>query len=250
MASCLKARASVRLEGPFLSFPMPSRFQAIFLDAAGTLISVAEPVGETYARIAAAHGINVEAAAVMSGFRSAWKSLPQPQRAGVPADDDERGWWRELVRRCFADATETDLSPPTLDALFADLYSHYAQAAAWTVFPDVVPALEMLGQEHRLFVLSNFDKRLRCILDGHDLSRFFDAMIISSEVGASKPDAHIFKTAADVANASPGACLHIGDDEHFDLLGAQSAGFSARLVKRPEITLETIAHEVLREAVL
>lgn len=250
MVSGLKTDAPVTLESSPPSFPMPSRFQAIFLDAAGTLISVAEPVGETYARIAAAHGINVEAAAVMRGFRAAWKSLPQPQRAGVPADDDERGWWRELVRRCFADATETDLSPQTLDALFDDLYAHYALAAAWTVFPDVVPALKVLAQQHRLFVLSNFDKRLRCILDGHDLTRFFDGMIISSEVGASKPDAHIFKTAAAVANTTPEACLHIGDDEHFDLLGAQSAGFSARLVKRPGITLETIAHEVLREGVL
>lgn len=229
---------------------MSSRYKAIFFDAAGTLIAVAEPVGHTYSRIAATHDIEVEPDAVMRGFRSAWKSLPQPQHGGLPAEDDERGWWRELVRRCFADALQSDLSPQSLDSLFSDLYAHYAKPEAWTVFPDVVPTLTELRKEHRLFVLSNFDKRLRCILDGHDLTRFFEAMIISSEVGASKPDAHIFKAASAIASTPPDGCLHIGDDEHFDLRGAQFAGFSARLVKRPEITLETITREVMGRAVL
>ena len=73
---------------------------------------------------------------------------------------------------------------------------------------------------------------------------FIDDLIISSEVGASKPDAHIFATAARRAGARPEECLHVGDDEHFDRHGAQCAGFSARRVRRPEITLESIALEV------
>ena len=224
---------------------MSSRFKAIFFDAAGTLIGVREAVGETYARHARKHGVEVGPAAAMRGFRSAWKRLPQPQHGGVPAEDDERGWWREVVRLSFAEAAETALPAQVLDALFADLYAYYEKPEAWTVFPDVVPALDLLSREHRLFVLSNFDKRLRRILAGHDLLRFFDDLIISSEVGASKPDAHIFATAAARAHAWPGECLHIGDDERLDLQGAQSAGFTARLVERPEITLESIARDVV-----
>lgn len=229
---------------------MPSRFKAIFFDAAGTLISVREPVGETYARIALQHDIRVEPEAMMRGFRAAWKSLPQPQHDGVPAEDDEREWWHELVRRCIVNALEAPVPDRVLDALFADLYSHYESPEAWAVFADVVPALHALSKGHRLFVLSNFDKRLRRILAGHNLLRFFEALIISSEVGASKPDAHIFATAVQRAGVKPGECLHIGDDEHFDLHGALSSGFDARLVKRPEVTLENIAAEVLGGGVL
>lgn len=229
---------------------MSTNLKAIFFDAAGTLISVREPVGGTYARAAVKHGILVDPGAVMRGFRAAWKSLPQPQRGGVPSEDDERGWWLELVRRCFAHATEANVPDQTLADLFDEIYAHYERPEAWMVFPDVLPTLELLCKDHRLFVLSNFDKRLRRILAGHDLTRFFDDLIISSEIGASKPDSHIFATAAQRADARPEQCLHIGDDEQFDLRGASLAGFAARLLKRPEITLETVAREALIGGVL
>ena len=224
--------------------------KAIFFDAAGTLIAVSESVGVTYARLAAAHGIDIDSEALNTAFRSAWKSLPQPQHHGKPSADDERGWWRELVHRCFAGALGSIVPPAQFEPLFSDLYSYYARPDAWTVFPDVTPALSALNERHRLFVLSNFDKRLRRILDGHGLSRFFESMIISSEIGASKPDALIFSTAASIAGLAPGDCIHIGDDEYFDFAGAEAAGFTAHLVRRPEIGLEKIVREVLSQAVL
>lgn len=224
--------------------------KAVFFDAAGTLISVRESVGETYARLASAHGVAVGADAAGHAFRAAWKSLPQPQHHGKPAADDERGWWRELVRRCFAGAVGTELPSERLDPLFRDLYAHYAKPDAWSVFPDVVPALSALHRKHRLFVLSNFDKRLRRILDGHELSPFFESLIISSEVGASKPDALIFSSAASIAGLEPCDCIHIGDDEQFDLAGARAAGFTAHLVRRPGVGLDHIARDVLAHTVL
>lgn len=224
--------------------------KAIFFDAAGTLISVREPVGMTYARVASAHGIAVGSEAIGRAFRSVWKSLPQPQHGGAPAADDERGWWRELVGRCLAEASGAAVPPERFDPLFAELYSHYARPEAWTVFPDVIPALSALRERYRLFVLSNFDKRLRSILDGHGLAHFFESMIISSEVGASKPDALIFATAANAAKLTPQECIHIGDDETCDLNGARAVGFEAHLVHRPERGLEAIAKEVLARAVL
>ena len=224
--------------------------KAIFFDAAGTLVSVRDPVGLTYATVAGAHGIHVTVDAMARAFRSTWKGLPPPQHGGKPVADDERGWWRELVRRCMAEALGAEMSSHKLDEIFADLYSHYARPDAWTVLPDVVPALTALHKEHRLFVLSNFDRRLRSILAGHDLARFFDSMIISSEVGASKPNALIFKAAARVAGASPHDCLHIGDDEQLDVEGARAAGFAACLVRRPGFGLEAIARQVTARAVL
>lgn len=224
--------------------------KAIFFDAAGTLVQVREPVGVTYARIAASHGIVVGSDEITRAFRSTWKSLPQPQHEGKPAADDDRGWWRELVRRCFAEVIGTELPTAKLDALFANLYSHFARPDAWSVFDDVVPALTQLGRSHRLFVLSNFDQRLRSILDGHDLARHFESIIISSEFGASKPDARIFLAAAALANAAPADCLHIGDDKHFDLAGAHAAGFAARLVRRPDCGLDDISREVMSRTVL
>lgn len=220
-------------------------FQALLFDAAGTLITTAEPVGSHYARSAARHGISVEPQAVTHAFRSAWLASPPPLHPeGHPAPDDDRGWWKNLVAAVFAQALEFPLQPHVLDDLFEDLYSHYATPQSWIVFEDVLPALKALARNHRLFVLSNFDRRLRSILAGHGLSAFFEQILISSEVGASKPHARMFQAAIQAAGCDPQDCLHIGDDEKCDLNGAQASGLSAFLVKRPEHGLDVLVQKV------
>jgi putative hydrolase of the HAD superfamily len=212
----------------------------IFLDAAGTLIQVTEPVAQVYERIAHRHGITVDGEALMWAFRAAWKDCPPPLHDAPPADDD-RSWWLTLVAKTFAQAKGRPLSKEVLLPLFDELYAHYAKPEAWMVFDDVVPVLDHLhAVGHRLYVLSNFDKRLRRILDGHDLSRYFQGMIISSEVGASKPHRRIFETALNTAGVRPEQCLHIGDDAATDVAGAQAMGIRVLHVRRSETTLRDL----------
>jgi putative hydrolase of the HAD superfamily len=135
-----------------------------------------------------------------------------------------------------------------LDGLFDELYLRYAQPQAWSVFDDVVPALEDLSRDHRLLVLSNFDRRLRSILAGHDLLRFFEQVIISSEVGSAKPHPRMFEAAMAVAGCFPQEALHIGDDKKCDLGGAQSNGIHAFHVKRPESGLDVLVKKVRSES--
>lgn len=209
----------------------------IFFDAAGTLIQVKEPVARVYERIASQHGVKVDGDALMWAFRAAWKDCPPPLHDSPPADDD-RSWWLTLVARTFAQAKGRPLSEEVLLPLFDELYAHYARPEAWMVFDEVVPVLDHLhAAGHRLYVLSNFDKRLRSILNGHDLSRYFLGMIISSEVGASKPHRRIFETALNMAGARPEHCLHIGDDASADVAGAVAMGIRVLHVRRPETTL-------------
>ncbi|HSJ03649.1 MAG: HAD-IA family hydrolase [Verrucomicrobium sp.] len=230
----------------------------VFFDAAGTLFHLREPVGVTYARIAAHHEIKVEPDLVEKGFRHAWRSTPPNVHPvdNIP-DDDDAAWWRELVGKTFEHAVTgpqvsptPPLSPPVLDALFQDLYSHFARPEPWVLFDDTRPALEMLKETCplRLFVLSNFDRRLHAILEGLGLAHYFESVILSSEVGASKPHPRIFATALELAGASAQHCLHIGDDPRCDLQGAETAGMQARLIDRPAVTLLTLAQEIKESA--
>lgn len=218
--------------------------KAIFFDAAGTLIQVREPVGRVYAAAARRHGIEADEETMGRAFRSAWKSLPHPQNGGAPAADDERSWWRELVRRCFARAAKAEPPERQLAAAFDELYEHYSAPNAWSVFDDVLPALARLRDRYRLLVLSNFDRRLRAILSGHGLAGFFSSMIISSEVGASKPHRLIFEAARAAAGCSAEECLHAGDDPVCDVLGATAAGFRFFHVRRPEAGIDRLAKEL------
>lgn len=219
--------------------------QALFFDAAGTIIRPAQSVGLTYSLVAARFGIQAEPEAVMKAFCEAWKvTLPPLHPLGKPSQDDDRGWWRGLVGDVFARVLGAPVPEDTLGGLFDDLYHHYEQPQAWTVFDDVVPALSDLVRDHRLLVLSNFDRRLRAILAGHDLMRFFEHVVISSEVGAAKPHARMFRVILEAAACPPGLCLHIGDDRRCDVEGAHSNGIHAFCVDRPENGLEMLVQKV------
>lgn len=220
----------------------------VFFDAAGTLIRLREPVGESYARIAARHGIRVEAQAVETAFRRAWKATPpllHPE--GQPPADDDASWWRALVAHTFATVTGTPLPEETLAPLFAELYAHFAQLGVWELYEDALPALDLLRDTHRLFVLSNFDRRLLSILEDLGITSRFERILASSMIGASKPHPRIFRHALEIAQAPAHECLHIGDDAKCDLEGAQLAGMHSRLVDRPGTTLRSIAQELLNE---
>jgi putative hydrolase of the HAD superfamily len=206
----------------------------IFFDAAGTLITPAESVGSTYARLAGEFGIAVSPEALDAAFRATWKSTAAPfHPAGSPPADDDRSWWRKMAVSTFTRALGSPLEEGVMGLLFDRLYAHYAEPSAWMVYDDVVPTLQALVCDHRLMVLSNFDRRLLSILSGHGLLGYFEAVVLSSEVGASKPHPRIFEVALAKARVPAAACLHVGDDPVCDVNGAQMCGMASFAVKRP-----------------
>ncbi|WP_353568345.1 HAD-IA family hydrolase [Haloferula sargassicola] len=208
--------------------------RALLLDAAGTLIDLAEPVGEVYARILSRHGIELPAAELERRFRRSFATLPPPDFARAPTGDEaERAWWRSLV--------ETALDRPLADDAFAALFDHYAQPEAWTVFPEVAEVLERartLGW--KLAVVSNFDRRLHAILAGHGLAGHFEAIISSADAAARKPEPAIFHHALRQLGVAPEQALHAGDSLPLDVEAAVSCGIRAIHIDRPLTTLRAV----------
>ncbi len=212
----------------------------VFIDAAGTMIHLRDPVGVSYARIAHRHGVGdgTNAGALEAGFRAAWKTFPPPQHPdGQRSHDDDRSWWKQLVDQAFQRALLLPDTPSVSDELFNDLYDHFAQPDPWAVYPETYQALDLMTQQQSLWVLSNFDQRLRSILEGLNLMKYFDGLVLSSEVGASKPDPRFFNAALAATAAEASSCLHIGDDPRLDVDGARAAGIRCFHVDRPHVTL-------------
>ena len=205
--------------------------RAVTLDAGGTLIAVAEPVGVTYARIAARHGLWVSAEAAERGFRDAFAEAPP---LAFPADsparlrDRERSWWRAIVGRAIGPGPAT-----ALDAAFDELFAHYAGAGAWRVYPEVPGTLATLrARGLRLAVVSNFDGRLAPLIDALGVGHMVDAVVHSSSAGSAKPDSGIFRIALARLGVEPAGALHAGDEPLEDVEGARRAGMRALLVDR------------------
>ena len=208
--------------------------QAVLLDAAGTLITTARPVGESYAACAQRFGAALEPAALMAGFRTQFPAMPPMAFPLSPHDsllEQERDWWRTLVRRVVAQAGG---GIDDFEGFFDALFHYFAQAQAWRLYPEVAEVLRTLrGEGYALAVVSNFDSRLLGILEGLGLAPFLDAVVYSTAAGAAKPDERIFASALVRLHVTAAQALHVGDGLAADFHGARAAGLQALLLRRP-----------------
>jgi putative hydrolase of the HAD superfamily len=201
-----------------------NRIRGVLLDAVGTLIRLHEPVGATYARIAAEHGVAIPAWRLDDAFARVLRSAPP-----MPAEDAaaERTWWRAVVRATFRAA---DQMQPFADfeACFAAIFDHYAHAEAWSAAPGAHTALDALREAGRtLCIASNFDRRLPAILAALDLAARVDLVWLPCDAGTAKPDPAFFRGACERLGLAPAACVSVGDDPAQDLDAARAAGLAA-----------------------
>ena len=214
----------------------PARLiRAVFFDAAGTLLALREPVGETYARFAGREGIDAQADALERGFRSAFARAEPLAFPGVSTKKIyalEREWWRRLVIEAFRQAG-VKTSPRAIDRAFSAVFEHFASPAAWRLFADVRPVLRRLrARELHLAVVSNFDTRLVALLEAFGVAPSFDAIVLSSTSGFAKPDPRLFAVAVGAIGGTAAATLHVGDSERLDRRAARLAGLRALRLDR------------------
>lgn len=217
------------------------RIRAITFDAAGTLMHVAEPVGETYARFANDWGAALSPRALEAGFRVVFPDMPPmafADREQAARLRSERAWWRILVERVVERAGGVEAFDPYFDAL----YAHYASGAAWRAYPDARRALHTARERGLcVAVVSNFDSRLPPILRELGFESLIDTVVYSTACGAAKPDARIFHHALQDLAANAEAALHVGDNLDADYRGASAAGMAAvHLDRRGEAAAEAI----------
>lgn len=199
--------------------------EAITFDAAGTLIHLAEPVGVSYSRVAERHGIFSKPEELDKAFRKIWMQTPLPFDDAAPRDPNERVWWNRIVRSVFLESGATLPGEDTFSEFFDDLYEHFESPGTWLADPAAEDVLSKAGKKYRLAVLSNFDARLRRILRDLELLDQFEAIVLSCETGASKPDPKMFERVAGEMGLPAQSILHVGDDPRCDGEGSVQAGF-------------------------
>ena len=204
--------------------------RAVLFDAAGTLLLTAEPVGETYARSLAEHGVAIPAWRLEDAFRRVHQRAPAmlfPDAGDAAIPDLEREWWwwrvRETLRAADSEARVTDF-----DALFDALWRHYATPQAWRPAEGAAATLDALrGNGFSTAVVSNMDHRLDAVLQGLGLGMRLDAVVRPPHARAAKPDPAIFLEGLRRVGAAPEEAVYVGDDAERDLAGARRAGLAA-----------------------
>ena len=213
--------------------------RAILFDAAGTLFYLTKTVGDHYAYVGREVGLELDAQKLENAFHAAWKQMPRRPAIDGPRENDDKGWWRELVGHVF-DQIAPSLSELDRDNFFEVAYEHFAEAGVWELYPEVPEVLEQLRPRFQLAVTSNFDGRLRFILQHLGVSNYFSYIFISSELGADKPDPEIFRRALKLTHLNPDEVLHVGDDPERDWKAAKEAGLIVFQLDRPKNSLRDL----------
>lgn len=192
---------------------VPPRLRAVCLDIDDTLIDFTTP-----ARKALFGMIGRD------DMWPAWQRMTDEHVARVVAGEmDPR-----TMRRARTKAFLAQLGAPVDDEVAGRLEDrrHAEMSAAWALFDDVVPCLDWLHAAGlRVAAVTNGSgAHQREKLDGLGIARFFDAVVIAGELGAAKPDPHIFRTACDQLAVPAEQALHVGDRLDVDAVGARDAG--------------------------
>ena len=206
--------------------------QAVFFDAAGTLIKTTNSIGQSYASIAEKYGMRVTPAELFDRFRVCFDGAAPLAFPGAAPDTIsalEQDWWKQLVRRVFEPFGPFD----RFDAYFDELFAYFARPESWELYPEAIETLRALSERGlKLAVVSNFDSRLCNILEGLGAASWFDGIFVSSAVGYAKPDRRIFDFVIKSRQLVATNVLHVGDSVTNDIGGATNAGVKAILVDR------------------
>jgi putative hydrolase of the HAD superfamily len=227
--------------------PKPvGRLRIIFFDAAGTLFHLPRGVGFHYREALLRHAVDREEAALGAAFREVWQEIEPPPLQTGPRSDDDRGWWREVVGRvldrCGVGVGEVERGP-----FFEELYAEFVRPAVWRLYPEVPEVLAALAGRFELGVITNFDGRYRAIAEQLGIAHHFRHVVISSEVGADKPEPRIFQHALERAGIPAAEALHAGDDPICDWEGAERAGLRVFRLDRPRNSLRDLLAELRKK---
>ncbi|MEU3599471.1 HAD family hydrolase [Streptomyces sp. NPDC006798] len=163
---------------------------------------------------------------LLGGDDSAERALGRWQRITVrhwarfsAGETDFQGQRRDRVRTFTG---RPGMADAEADAWFGRYIVHYE--AAWSLFPDTVPALDRLSG-YRHAVLSNSSSEVQ----EHKLRTLgvrdrFEAVVCAAELGVSKPAAEAFHTACAAVGLRPDEVVYVGDEPDIDARGAVEAG--------------------------
>ncbi|EPS70560.1 hypothetical protein M569_04202, partial [Genlisea aurea] len=194
--------------------------KALLVDVAGTLLVPSQPMAQIYRQIGAKYGVNYSECEILNRYRRAYE---QPWGKSCRRYvNDGRQFWQYIV------SSSTGCSD---SHYFEELYNYYTTEKAWHLCdPDAGNALEALRKAGvKVGVVSNFDTRLRPLLRALKCDHWFDAVAVSAEVEAEKPNPVIFLKACELLGVHPEDAVHVGDDRRNDVWGARDAGCDAWL---------------------
>ncbi|WCL51066.1 HAD-IA family hydrolase [Leptospira sp. GIMC2001] len=210
----------------------------IYLDIGDTVIHLKKKPGELYLDLFISFGKDlsgIEKGRANESFLNAWKEMDRLYATEDFADRYRKhkngsiGFWFELIERFCQKLQIQDITNNEK----MEIYKTFETKEVWFVEPSFFDLVELSQQRKiSLGVLSNWDSRLRIILENLGIFQYFSEMVISGEFGWEKPSPRIFQEAERRAGLSGEKILYTGDKVEMDYRPSQKLGWKSFLFKR------------------
>jgi len=126
-----------------------------------------------------------------------------------------------------------------LKAIIFDLGNTLVSQESPRAFPHAVEVLEELKGRYRLALVTNTrsdmtTEDIKGLLREAGVPDVFDMMVVSGEVGVSKPDPRIFEIALEGLGVGPGEAVMVGNTVSTDVFGGNRVGIRTVLFQPGE----------------
>jgi len=193
------------------------KYKAIFFDADDTLFDYVSAEREAFARTAAAFGLGSRLEEAHEVYRvhnhDVWREL---EKGEISQDDLKIERFRRMLK-----ALGTDDSPAAaMSPYYLDRLSEQTQ-----LLPGAEEAVRAAGESHTLVMVTNgLTSVQRRRFAAAPITRYFQRILISEELGVAKPDPAIFNSAMEEFSLRPEEVLLVGDSTSSDMPAARNAG--------------------------
>ena len=205
--------------------------RAVFFDAGETLVHAHPSFPELLTKVLHQEGYEADPVVVREKLyvvSDRFLKASQDGNLWSTSAEKSREFWASVYRTLLA-----EMGLPFGDGLAEAIYLTFTDLSNYRLFPDVPHALERLKRAGlTLGLVSNFEEWLERLLETLDVTRYFDARVISGVEGMEKPDPRIFRLALERTGARADESVYVGDNPAFDVLPAEQVGMSAVLLDR------------------
>jgi putative hydrolase of the HAD superfamily len=170
------------------------------------------------------------------------KAMEVARAAGIAPEDWLRGWRAGRydsdrgaipslfgrVRRALSEVGYEDADGTVGDRLTGLLLARYSPA----LYPDARRTLsEARRRGYKVGLVSNLSRSDTLWLYEFELDSHFDALVLSCEVGAAKPEPEIYRVAAECLGVAPEQCVFVDDVPSY-VAAAKAVGMTGVRINR------------------
>ena len=170
-------------------------------------------------------------------FEEIWHKIAMEQYAKY--SKGEISYSQHRINRINDVFSKFNINRNDEDALkIFDIYLHRYEEN-WKLFDDAKDVLDNLKTKYKLGIITNGDGiQQRRKIDKTRIDKYFYQIIISSEIGYSKPKKEVFNIACNKIEELPENCIMIGDSFKLDIEGAKNVGLKAIWINRRDENIE------------